>query len=310
MAQCRVSIVVLTHNRINELMRCLQQLTRLPEAPPLVVVDNASRDGTGERVASRFPQVRLLRRPRNEGAAGRNAGVACVQTPYVAFCDDDTWWAPGALSRAAALLDAHPRLAALSARVLVGTSNRLDPTCERMAASPLPSRGLPGPALVGFMAGAAVMRTAAFREVGGYEPRLLIGAEEALMSLDLLERGWQIAYAPQLVTHHHPSPARDAAARRWLLARNRLWLAGLRLPVALAWRECRTVLQEAARQRLAWRALVAALRGLPWVLAHRRPVAIELARLWQQVQHRSGAGVRALPISSYPGPADAPEEPT
>ena len=47
-----------------------------------------------------------------------------------------------------------------------------------MAASPLDARGLPGPALIGFMAGAVVMRTAAYREVGGYEPRLFHTADE------------------------------------------------------------------------------------------------------------------------------------
>jgi GT2 family glycosyltransferase len=280
----RISVVVLTHNRVSELLRTLERLDRLPEAPAVIVVDNASADGTAGAVARIFPRVRLLTRPANEGAAGRNAGVACVATPYVAFCDDDTWWAPGSLARAVEWMDACPRLAAISARVLVGPSERLDPTCALMAKSPLPGAGLPGPALAGFMAGACVMRVQAFREVGGYEPRLLIGAEESLMSLDLLARGWQLAYGPDLVCHHHPSASRDAPRRRWLLARNRLWVAWLRLPARMAWRETFDVLREAAREGIAWQALVAALAGLPWALRQRRVVPPAVSTAWRQVQ--------------------------
>jgi GT2 family glycosyltransferase len=293
-----VSVVVLTHDRVHELLHSLERLARLPERPPLIVVDNASADGTAERVAERFPQVQVLRRERNEGAAGRNAGVDCVQTPYVAFCDDDTWWAPGALDRAATLLDRHPQVGVVAARILVGPGERLDPTCARMAASPLPSQGLPGPALVGFMAGAAVMRANAFRQAGGYEPRLLIGAEEALMSLDLLAQGWQIVYAPEVVTHHHPCPRRDEAMRRWLLARNRLWLAWLRLPAKLALRESAAVLREAARDGTAGPALRAAVGGLPWVLAQRRPVPQPLATTWHALQRTvDSEAVCALPMA-------------
>lgn len=87
----RVSIVVLTYNRADELMAVLHRLQALPEQPEVIVVDNASSDGTAERVAAEHPQVRLVREARNRGAAGRNSGVALVRTPYVAFCDDDTW---------------------------------------------------------------------------------------------------------------------------------------------------------------------------------------------------------------------------
>lgn len=279
-----ITVVVLTHNRVGELLRTLDRLHELPEPPPVIVVDNASTDGTAAEVGRRFPQVRLVARPANEGAAGRNAGVSRVQTPYVAFCDDDTWWDPGSLERAVTMMEACPRLAALSARVLVGTSRQLDPTCARMAESPLPAEALPGPALVGFMAGASVLRTRAYREVGGYEPRLFIGAEESLMSLDLLSRGWRIAYAPQLVCHHHPSPARNASRRRWLLARNRLWVAWLRLPARLAWQETRMALREALRDGAAWGALSAAIAGLPWVVRCRGVVPREVSTAWMQVR--------------------------
>jgi GT2 family glycosyltransferase len=274
----RISVVVLTHNRVDALARCLRQLRALPEQVPIVVVDNASEDGTPDRLARDFPDVRLLRSEVNLGAAARNFGVAAVHTPYVAFCDDDTWWAPGALALAARCLDAHPRVAAISAQVRVGRQRRRDPTCDAMAASPLPRQGLPGPALVGFMAGTAVVRVSAYQQVGGYEPRFFLGGEAALLGLDLLSAGWSIVYADDIVSHHHPSPlGRDLRGRHIALARNRLWLGCLRLPWRTAWADARAVIERAAHDHVLVPALVQALQGLPWALTHRRvvPQAVE-----------------------------------
>src|SRR3954447_20800232 len=100
----RVSIVVITRNRRDELLTNLARLCTLPGSPPVIVVDNASTDGTVDAVHSRFPCVTVVRLPRNMGAAGRNEGVRRATTPHVAFADDDSWWEPTALRRAGALL--------------------------------------------------------------------------------------------------------------------------------------------------------------------------------------------------------------
>lgn len=283
----RVSVVVLTHNRAGELARSLRRLLDLPERPRLVVVDNGSSDDTAARVSRDFPAVTLVRCPVNLGAAGRNAGVQRVTTRYVAFCDDDTWWAPGALTRASDLLDAHPGIGAISGRVLVGEEERLDPACVRMAASPLDARGLPGPALIAFMAGAAVMRTCAYREVGGYEPRLFLGAEEQLMAFDLGARGWQMVYAADVVTHHHPSAARDPSARRIAVARNRIWIAWMRLPARSAMRATLRQLREARSVGLSRRVLLDTARGIGWALSRRSVVPERVHRMHQLVFERA-----------------------
>jgi hypothetical protein len=84
--------------------------------------------------------VRVIRLVRNAGAAGRNIGVAHAETPYVAFSDDDSSWAAGALDRAAQLFERFPSLGLLAARVLVGDTGRPDPMCRQMRESPLPAR--------------------------------------------------------------------------------------------------------------------------------------------------------------------------
>jgi GT2 family glycosyltransferase len=277
-----VSVVVLTHNRAPELARTLAHMLALPERPAVIVVDNGSRDGTGDMVSARFPQARLIRLAENYGAAARNLGARSARTPYVAFCDDDTRWAPGSLALAARLLDAHRRVAVLSARVLVGPEGREDPACATMAASPLASAGLPGRAVVGFLAGACVFRREAFLEAGGYEPRFFIGGEEALLAYDLLARGWHIVYNDRLTVHHHPSSYRDARARRRLLARNALWVAWLRRPLPAALGRTLRVLWSGLPDRAAIAGCVDALRGLPWVLRNRRVIPPHVEALRRQ----------------------------
>jgi N-acetylglucosaminyl-diphospho-decaprenol L-rhamnosyltransferase len=116
--------------------------------------------------------VRLLTPGSNLGAAGRNLGVLTAETPYVAFCDDDTWWSAGALRRAEEPLDDHPRVAVLTARIIVEPAGTEDPICSDLSHSPLPTAAdLPGPQLVSFLAGASVVHRDAFLAVGGFEPR-------------------------------------------------------------------------------------------------------------------------------------------
>ncbi|MGK5447955.1 glycosyltransferase family 2 protein, partial [Streptomyces radiopugnans] len=253
-AGSRVSVVVITHNRREELLRTLGRLAGLPERPPVFVVDNASADGTAETVARVHPWVRLLRAERNLGAVGRNVAVERVTTPYVAFCDDDSWWEPGSLERAAGLLDAHPRLAAVTARIVVEPGGTEDPIVAELRGSPLSGpEWLPGPALGSFLAAATVLRTGAFREAGGFSPRLWLGGEEELLATDLMARGWWLAYAEELTVHHAPSAVRDSTARREDGLRNTLWFGWLRRPLPAAlrrtWRLARTVPRDAASAR-------------------------------------------------------------
>ncbi|WP_370637375.1 glycosyltransferase family 2 protein [Cupriavidus sp. AU9028] len=267
----RVSVVVLTYNRCNWLRGTLRRLVELPERVPIAVVDNGSSDGTADMVRAEFPEATLLRLPDNIGAAARNVGVDWARTPYVAFCDDDTWWHPGALTLAADMLDRHHDVASLTARLMVvreGREPETDGISHVMADSPIPSAGLPGKAILGLLAGASVFRTQAYRSAGGYHPRLFIGGEETLLALDLSALGWRLVYCPELVAYHQPCPVRAHRLRRRLLARNAIWSAWLRLPASAALAESLRTLPALMREG----GLIGCLdtvRGLPWILRER-----------------------------------------
>ncbi|MCU1615871.1 MAG: hypothetical protein JWO98_3411 [Frankiales bacterium] len=267
----RVAVVVITHQRRAELLLALTRLRDLPEQPHVVVVDNGSTDGTAVAVRERFPDVELIVSPANLGAVGRNLGVARLDTPFVAFCDDDTWWEPGSLRLAADALAAHPRLAVVTARIVVEPSGVEDPIVAELRDSPV--RGadwLPGPALGSFLAGASVLRREAFEQVGGFSGRLWLGGEEELMAGDLAARGWELCYLPQLTVHHQASRARDPHLRRRDGIRNTLWTTWLRRPLRPALRRTAHLLRTVPRDRVTASALVEAVRGLPWVVRERR----------------------------------------
>jgi GT2 family glycosyltransferase len=162
----------------------------------------------------------------------------------------------------------------------VGPEEREDPTCGIMAASPLSyAAPLPGPALLGFLAGATMIRRSAFLAVGGFEPRFFLGGEESLVALDLVAAGWALAYVDSIVIHHFPSPQRDAVARRRLLHRNALWLAWLRRPLRSALRETGRLIRTTVLQPHLAPGFIQGLAGIRWVAQNRRvlPAFVETA---------------------------------
>src|SRR4051812_42666765 len=94
----KISIVMITRNRKKDVVKTLSRIYDSPERVPIVVVDNASTDGTPALIKKHYPEVRLIALPKNRGAVARSIGVAAITTPYVAFCDDDSWWHQNALS--------------------------------------------------------------------------------------------------------------------------------------------------------------------------------------------------------------------
>jgi GT2 family glycosyltransferase len=292
-AASRVAVVIITRDRVDELLHTLGRLRALPERPQIVVVDQGSRDGGPERVRRRFPDVRVIALDDDRGAAGRTVGACAVDAPYVAFADDDSWWAPGALHRAAGVLDAHPRVGLVAGRVLLGDGEQLDPACAAMAASPLPDvADAPGRRVLGFVACGAVVRRDAFLAVGGFHPRLGIGGEEQLLAADLAARGWALVYDEDVVAHHHPSPVRDHGGRRTQQVRNDLWFAWLRRRRWSALRATARAARSAMRDSACRAGLVGALGGARWVRAQRRPVP---AWLEADFARLDGSGARQLP---------------
>ncbi|MGH1561706.1 glycosyltransferase [Mumia sp. DW29H23] len=287
----RVTTVVITHDGRSRLERSLARSSR-----PLIVVDNASTDGSPATARRIAPDARVIELVENAGAVARNIGARAARSPYVAFADDDSWWTPGSLSLAADVLDAHPSIGLVAARVLVGKDATPDPFCEVLARSPLPRpASQPGTTVLGFMACAVVVRRDALLEVGGFDSLVHIYGEEERVALDLAEAGHRLCYLDDVVVRHVPAPPSAKAARRRRLARNDVLTAVMRLPA-------RTVARRVARHVREGRAgvlgVVDALTQLPGALAVRRPVGHDV-----EIQSR------IVDLVDGPQAPDVPEPP-
>ncbi|MEV0597994.1 glycosyltransferase [Streptomyces sp. NPDC050315] len=297
----RTTVAIITRNRREGVLHTLDRLAELPERPPVIVVDNGSEDGTADAVRAHPAGAEVLCPGRNTGALGRTLAVRHARTPYVAFSDDDSWWAPGALTTAAQLLDDHPDLGLLAARTLVGPDDAEDPLNAVLADSPLPpSDRFPGQPVLGFLACAAVVRRSAYLDVGGYHPLLFFGAEETLLAYDLTAAGWGVTYTPELTAHHHPGAA-ARPGRSPLLQRNEALTGWLRRPLRVALRRTAMLAGAAARgEPGAAAALLGLLARLPPALAKRRPLPAHVERAIGLLERPASAPSSVRPGTHQP----------
>ncbi|MDX6239479.1 MAG: hypothetical protein QOG10_4294 [Kribbellaceae bacterium] len=264
-----VTTVVVSRNRRDELLDTLPRHHR-----PVILIDNASTDGTATAVSKSVPDVHVVRRSKNLGAPGRNVGVRLAETPYIAFADDDSWWEPDSIEAAVTMLDTHPRIGLLAARILLHADEREDPLCRVMASSPLPAPpNLPGTPVLGFAACAAVVRRTAFLSAGGFDSVVFFGGEETRLAIDLAAGGWQLCYDPRLVVHHYPSARREGElTRSTLLARNELLTAVMRRP----WPVVLRTTGRFARSATGRRGLLQAIPRFPSAMSNRRRIPANL----------------------------------
>ncbi|WP_422749112.1 glycosyltransferase family 2 protein [Mycobacterium sp. WMMD1722] len=271
----RTTFVIASRNRADELTSVVERLLDTTGCP-VVVVDNDSRDDSAvavRRIAdSAADRVQLIELTTNRGAAGRNVGVAAARTPYVAFCDDDSWWQPDAPRIAEHTFDAYPSVGLLAARTIVLPRNEEDEFSTMLAGSPLGRHPhLPGPSILGFMSCAAIVRKAAFQAAGGFSDLLHFRGEEMLLAVDMAALGWQLCYLPSLVAVHQPSQVRaTTAAQDARVLRNDVLTTWLRRPAGHCLRAAATLLGSTARDAEHARAAGEAVIRLPQVLGRRR----------------------------------------
>ncbi len=129
-----LSVIIVSYNTKQLLDDCLASLLAA-EAPPggveIIVVDNASADGSQAMVQTKYPNVRLLASPENLGfAAANNRGTAVAQGRYLLFLNSDTRIEPDALVRPLEFIQANPDVGALTVKLLYPDGRR-DPDNHR-----------------------------------------------------------------------------------------------------------------------------------------------------------------------------------
>jgi GT2 family glycosyltransferase len=265
----------------------------------ILVVDNASPDGSGARLAARFPHWPHLQTDANLGYAGGNQlGIAWALergAQAILLMNDDAELRPGCLAALRQALAADPTLGACAPTVVhapphddrvwwgggtfvphkaIGVHRNAGALVQTVRSGHPPS--VPQTALSGCV---LLLRSQALRAAGGLRPEFFCYVEDTELSVRLVAGGWTLAWVPAAVAVHH-LPYPEAPPSPWAITQRdrnrrllaRLWLTG--------WTRCRFVawyyptrLALAARYVLRgdWGRAAAIWRGLTAALPRQAP---------------------------------------
>lgn len=211
--------IVNTSNR-ELLLDCIRSLRDDPGrrcSAEIVVLDNASTDGSAEAVKERFPEVRVIEQPFRAGfGANHNTVVRATSSRYVYVLNEDTVTRPGTLDALVDYLDAHPGCAAAGPRI-VGPDGRQQGSAWRLMTIPvqlvwaltLGQRGAvvshgDEPRRAGAVSACALMmRREPWERVGLFDESYFIFSEEADTAQRLKDVGGEMHYVPVVETIHY-----------------------------------------------------------------------------------------------------------
>jgi glycosyltransferase involved in cell wall biosynthesis len=197
------SVVIVTKDRCEVALRAVESAVRQSPAVEIILIDDASSDGTADTVAAKFPMVRVERSPRSVGCvAQRNRGAALATAPVVVSLDDDaTFDDTDVVARTLAELD-RPQIAAIRM-----TRPQAPLTSERRA-------------VASFVGWAYAIRREVFLALGGYRSELVAYGEERDFCIRLLERGMLVCQGTVRALTHRPYPVRNRTRSRRFAQRN------------------------------------------------------------------------------------------
>lgn len=250
MNAARPWIVVLTWNGRERLSFSLPAADRLEGSPEILLVDNASHDGSAEHARELLPRVHVLRNERNLGfAGGNNRGISYALergASHVILVNDDMALEPDWWTQISRVATHEPQAAILGGLVLfAGPPHHVNSTglvvdsfwrardrdfdrplaevCEIRAASWIAGSEV----VLGVTGGAICLRRDLLEQVGLLDERLFAYYEDLDLCLRAHANGFESRFVPGAVSHHQFAATLgvDHPKRRYLLARNHLLIA-------------------------------------------------------------------------------------
>jgi hypothetical protein len=296
------SVIIVNYNGGGKLERCLEAVlaTVGPEAEVLMV-DNASTDGSAEIAQARFPAVRLVCAGENLGfGGGNNLGAQQARGEYLIFLNPDTVALPGWAEALCAPLAADAQIGLVTSKIMLAGRPEIINTrgndvhltgltlCRGMGQ---PDQGFDRQETVGAVSGAAfAMRRAVFEALGGFDADFFLYMEDTDLSWRAQLAGWRCVFAPKSVVLHDYS-LRVGPLKTFYQERNRYclllkclrWRTLLALLPALLLAEVVTWGFVLLGDRANWRNK---LRAYGWVIIHWH--AIRRARRAVQARRTRG----------------------
>ena len=218
-----VSVIILVHNNRNVIERCIRSLVWNCSSylADIIVVDNASKDGSGDFVRNTFTGVKVIRNSVNGCASGRNLGVQYATGRVLAFFDSDQWFTSGfCFEEALQILRENANIGAVS--WAAGWFDLSSDTLGGPIVDYLPHRGMTAEGLKrGFRTDVAylgsggmfVPRTV-FEATGGFDPNFDPTAfEDTDLSFSIKKLGLELAYRDLTGIRHEAHRTTEASKR-------------------------------------------------------------------------------------------------
>lgn len=288
----RISVVVVTWNRCEDLMELLECLFMQDfDGFEIVVVDNDSTDSTAEVIPQRFPCVRYIRLPFNSGlSAGRNIGVVNSLGEMIFFLDNDiVVYDPQLLTKAHRRLMQRPDVSVISCNIINCTYDEgelLVPDCDASDGEHCLYDWF-------FRGGGSIFRRSVFEHVGYLDDFFRYGGEEWDMSYRLHQAGMRMLWSPDLQLFHKISPIQRPRKRFKALIYQNMVIAQLRympwldILVFCLWQFPADFVRSV---RDGWffeylKACMCIVRHLPRLLfSERRPVSRQVMQRWYHLR--------------------------
>ena len=212
-----LSVSIVNTDSRELLLACLESLADVDVE--IVVLDNASEDGSVAAVRKRFPDVRVIPQEFRAGfGANHNTVIRVTRSRYIYVLNEDTTATDWGFDRLIAYLDAHPRVAAVGPRLVYPDGRRQDsawrfptPLVSALGLATLGKVGVKqslgdDPRPVDWVMGAAiVLRREALTEVGLFDEDFFLYSEEVDLQFRLRQAGWEVHYVPDVTVVHHES---------------------------------------------------------------------------------------------------------
>lgn len=234
----RIAVGILSYNRRDETLATLAILTSIDypsDRVRLILIDNASSDGTADAVRDAFgDRVEVLRMPENVGVSARNKVMLEGVEPYVFMFDDDSAPSrPETIRKVVEFMERNPYFGALCFYVRNAHSGALEfGDVAAIARRRFPDGAFEAIRVVG--AGMCYRRDE-IRRTGGYDPRIFWGAEEHDLALGMLYNDIPIALHPDFEIVHRQAPRAFSAAQTGeIMARNDVWVSFKHFPIPVA----------------------------------------------------------------------------
>jgi GT2 family glycosyltransferase len=274
-----VSVVFLAYNRREALRESLGRMLQESGYPSdrleVIVVDNASTDGTASMVEREHPGVRLVRNERNLGAPGWNAGFHIARGDYILILDDDAYLPPGGLEQAVVAAQAEQAdLVSFTVVSSYADSHRLNDDWRT--------------GLLSYWGCAALVSRPALDALGGYDPHMFIWANEVEFTMRLLDGGFTHLFLPEVRAVHMKKPIVEFELQRYRVnARHHAYVATRLMRGADAAAVVLTLLVDAVldtafEDRSALGAIPLVGRGVRDGLRRRRPVRRVVSAAYRQ----------------------------